>query len=253
MKGDLYNIEPYYKTDKCKLYQGNCLEVMEQLETKLIKLNFTDLPYGTTAPEWDKIIPMQPLWKEYKRVLSNDGTVALFASQPFTTQLINSNLNNFRYCWYWIKNQGTNFHHAKIMPIRKIEEICIFYKGDYHPQMLHNQPPTNSAKGCSNGRTYFGTNKRDYKGGSTDRYPTNILEFKCVDNYHRLHSAQKPVELLEYIIKTYTNEGDIVLDSCMGSGSTGVACMNINRKFIGIEKEQKYCDIAKDRINKSIN
>jgi site-specific DNA-methyltransferase (adenine-specific) len=183
-----------------------------------------------------------------RRVVKKNGSVLLFACQPFTTKLISSNENDFRYCWYWLKNQGTNFFHAKRMPIRKIEEICVFGKGKYNPQITDGHIPTNSAKGCSNGKAYHGTNKRDYEGGKTTRFPVNILEFKCVDNYSRLHSAEKPVDLCEYLIKTYTDEGDLVMDNCAGSGSTGVACINVKRNFIGIEIDLDYCQLANKRM-----
>ena len=134
------------------------------------------------------------------------------------------------------------------MPIRKIEEICIFKKGKYYPQITDGHIPTNSAKGCSNGKAYHGTNTRDYEGGKTTRFPTNILEFKCVDNYSRLHSSEKPVDLLEYLIKTYTNEGETVLDNTCGSGTTILAALKLNRKSIGIEKEKQYYDVAVRRL-----
>lgn len=229
---------------------GDCLEIMKQISDNSIDMILCDLPFGMTAPKWDKHINMALLWKQYKRILKSNGTIALFASQPFTTKLISSNEKDFRYCWYWQKNQGTNFFHAKKMPIRKIEEICIFCKGKYYPQITDGHTPTNSAKGFSNGIAYHGGNKRDYAGGDTTRYPTNILDFKCVDNYSRLHSSQKPVELCEYLIKTYTDENDIILDNCIGSGTTAIACLNTNRNFIGIDIEQEMCNIAINRIKK---
>jgi site-specific DNA-methyltransferase (adenine-specific) len=198
-----------------------------------------------TAPKWDEHIDMNELWVQYNRIIKKDGTIALFASQPFTTKLITSNEKDFRYCWYWLKNQGTNFFHAKRMPIRKVEEVCIFKKGSYYPQITDGHVPTNSAKVCSNGKAYHGENKRNYEGGNTTRFPTNIL---CVDNYSRLHSSEKPVELLEYLIRTYTNEEESVLDNCAGSGSTGVAAINTKRKFILIEKDDNYFDVSCERI-----
>lgn len=232
-----------------QLIHGDCLEKMKDIPDKSIDMILCDLPYGLTAPVWDSIIDMSALWTAYHRIIKTKGAIVLFASQPFTTKLISSNEKQFKYCWYWVKNQGTNFFHAKRMPIRKIEEICVFNSVIYFPQHTTGHIPTNSAKGCSNGKAYHGTNKRDYVGGKTERYPTNILEFKCVDNYSRLHSSEKPVALLEYLIKTYTLEGETVLDNCMGSGSTGVACINTKRNFIGIEKDDKYFEIAKNRIN----
>ena len=229
------------------LYLGDCLEIMSNIPNNSVDFVCCDLPYGMTAPKWDEHIDMVELWKHYNRIIKKDGTIALFASQPFTTKLIASNEKDFRYCWYWVKNQGTNFFHAKRMPIRKIEEICIFKKGKYNPQITDGHIPTNSAKGCSNGQAYHGTNTRNYEGGKTTRYPTNILEFNCVDNYSRLHSSEKPLDLIKYLINTYTNENDMVLDNTMGSGTTCLAAKELNRKFIGIEKEVKYYEIACQR------
>ena len=233
------------------LVNADCLEAMKYIADKSIDCIIADLPYGQfgmTAPKWDEHIDMIELWKQYNRIIKKNGTIALFASQPFTNKIISSNEKDFRYCWYWLKNQGTNFFHAKRMPIRKIEEICIFKKGKYYPQITDGHIPTNSAKGYSNGKAYHGTNTRDYEGGKTTRFPTNILEFKCVDNYSRLHSSEKPVDLLEYLIKTYTDENDLVLDNTMGSCSTGIACINTNRNFIGIEKELEHFTNSKKRV-----
>jgi len=227
---------------------GDCLEVMKTIEDNSIDFICCDLPYGLTAPKWDEHIDMVELWKQYNRIIKKDGTIALFASQPFTTKIISSNEKDFRYCWYWLKNQGTNFFHAKRMPIRKVEEICIFKKGKYYPQITDGHIPTNSAKGCSNGKAYHGTNTRDYEGGKTTRFPTNILDFKCVDNYSRLHSSEKPIDLLEYLIKTYTDETDMVLDNTFGSCTTGIACINTNRNFIGIENNKEYFNISLKRV-----
>ena len=233
-----------------ELWLGDCLELMKDIPDKSVDMILADLPYGQTAPQWDKIIDMDKLWKEYKRIRKNKSTIALFSAQPFTTKLISSNGKEYRYCWYWLKNQGTNFFHAKKMPIRRIEEIVIFGKGKYYPQITDGHIPTNSSKGSTNGKAYSGESKRDYVGGKTTRFPTNVLEFKCVDNYSRRHSSEKPVALLEYLVKTYTETLDIVLDNTMGSGSTGVACKNLGRRFIGIEKDKKYFDIAVERLGK---
>lgn len=232
-----------------KLMQGDCLIAMKEIESGSVDFICCDLPYGVTAPKWDEHVNILELWGQYNRIIAKNGTVALFASQPFTTKIIDSNEKDFRYCWYWLKNQGTNFFHAKRMPIRKVEEICIFKKGKYFPQMSTGHIPTNSAKGCSKGNAYHGTNTRDYEGGVTTRFPTNVLEFKCVGNYSRLHSAEKPVDLVEYLIRAYTEEGDVVIDNCMGSGTTGVAAKNLNRRFIGIEIDEEYFKIAQDRIS----
>lgn len=235
--------------DLDKVYLGDCLEIMKSIDDKSIDFILCDLPYGVSAPKWDVIIDMKELWVQYNRIIKNDGTIALFASQPFTTKLISSNEKDFRYCWYWMKNQATNFFHAKRMPTRKIEEICIFKKGKYYPQITDGHIPTNSAKGCSNGKAYHGENKRDYEGGKTTRFPNNVLDFKCVDNYSRLHSSEKPIELLEYLIKTYTNEQSLILDNCAGSCSTAVACLNSNRNFIMIEKDEEIFKIGIKRLD----
>ena len=237
---------------KIKLIQGDCLIKMKDIPDKSVNAIICDLPFGITAPKWDSVLDISKVWEQYNRIITDVGVIALFSAQPFTTNLIHSNINSFRYCWYWIKNQGTNFFHAKRMPIRKVEEICIFEGRTYYPQHTSGHTPTNSAKGCSNGKAYHGTNKRNYQGGSTTRYPINTLYFNCVNNYERLHSSEKPVALLEYLVKTYTLEGETVLDNCMDSGSTGVACKNLNRDFIGIEMNEDYFKIAEKRINENI-
>jgi len=231
------------------LRHGDCLEVMKELKDGSIDLILTDPPYGMTAPTWDSVVPFDCLWKEYRRILKPDGVSVVFGSQPFTTNLIASNKKEFKYCWYWLKNQGTNFFHAKRMPIRKVEEICVFGGKTYYPQISEGHPPTQAARGCSNGKTYHGTNIRDYEGGKTTRYPVNILEFPCVNNYKRIHSSEKPIGLLEYLIRTYTQESDLVLDPFAGSGSTLVACNNLNRRCIGIELDDEYYKKAQERLD----
>ena len=231
----------------CDIWNGDCLDLMPNIAAASVDLVLCDLPYGTTAPRWDARLDMTRLWAEYRRILKPRGTIALFACQPFTTKLIASNEAQFKYCWYWIKNQGTNFFHARRMPIRRVEEICIFGNGTYRPQVTTGHVPTNSATGVSAGKVYFGTNRRRAPGGKTTRYPTNVLEFPCVSNYRRKHNNEKPVALLEYIVKTYTDEGQLVLDNCAGSGSTGEACLKTGRAFILIEKEKEYFEIAVSR------
>ena len=224
---------------------------MKDLADGSIDMVMADPPYGTTACKWDSIIPLEPMWKHLKRVIKPNGAIVMTASQPFTTTLIASNMKMFKYCWYWEKNQGTNFFHCKRMPIRYIEEILVFCKTStvYNPQMTTGHIPTNSAKGSNTGEIYHGKSKVDRAGGFTTRFPKNIQKFKKPNNYHKLHPTQKPVALMEYLIKTYTNEGEMVLDFAMGSGTTGVACKKLNRQFIGIEKDLKYFEIAKQRIN----
>ena len=232
---------------------GDCLEKMKDIPDGSVDMILCDLPYGTTACKWDVVIPFEPLWTHYWRVLKPNGAVVLFGSQPFTTFLIQSQFNSFRYIWTWEKNFSTNFLHAKRMPLRKTEDITVFYKSQpvYNPQKTTGHKPTQSSTGSSNGNLYYGKNIRKSPGGNTERFPTNLLKFNADDPKLRLHPTQKPVALLEYLIKTYTNEGDTVLDNCMGSGSTGVACINTNRNFIGIEKDDKYFEIASQRISDS--
>jgi len=236
-----------------QLEHGDCLEVMQQLETNSIDMVLCDLPYGTTACRWDTPIKLNALWNQYKRVCKENAAILLFAAHPFTAHLIMSNPQMFKYERIWIKNLSTNFLHAKRQPLRKHESVLTFYSksGKYYPIKTTGHPPTQSAKGSSVGHLWTGENKRNYEGGETTRHPTTILpKFKVVDPKLRLHSTQKPVDLCEYLIKTHTLKGETVLDNCMGSGSTGIAALNLNRKFIGIEKEKEYFDMATERISK---
>ena len=231
-----------------QLYHGDCLEEMKNIPDKSIDMILCDLPYGTTQNKWDSIIPLEPLWKQYKRIIKDNGAIVLFAQTPFDKVLGASNLKMLKYEWIWEKQQGTGFLNAKKMPLKKHENILVFYKKlpIYNPQMIGNEIRTK--KRNKNGKTTDNYGKFTYDEQSTyvGRYPTSILSFDRDKN--KLHPTQKPVALLEYLIKTYTNEGEIVLDNCMGSGSTGVACKHTNRKFIGIEIDEKYFEIAKKRI-----
>ena len=323
-----------------KLYKGDCLEIMPKLPEKSVDLILCDLPYGVTDCKWDSVIPFEPLWAEYKRLLKTGGTAVLFGNQPFTSQLINSNLNDFSHIWYWKKNYATGHLLAKYQPLRNIEEICVFrcnspaknnegqhenlrnyffdelkksglkrkdidkilncqmsshyftcgqqfeipseekyktlqtetgffqrpfediraeYQGEkvessnqhtYNPQGVTDMEKPKIKVETENNRNKFypGVKPKIYKQTKTG-YPKNLLEITGVTvDKNRLHPTQKPVELLEYLIKTYSNEGDTVLDNCMGSGSTGVACKNTNRNFIGIELDEKYFNIACNRL-----
>lgn len=228
---------------------GDCLQILPTLPSNSVDMILCDLPYGeVTACEWDHGLPLDLLWKEYHRICK--GCIVLFASQPFTTTLIASNLSNFRYCWVWKKNFSTNFYHAKHMPLRNTEDICVFGRGKYYPQKSEGHIPTQSARGESTNGLYFGTNTRNSDGGETTRYPTTVLEFSVVDPKKRVHSTQKPVDLLSYLIRTYTDEGDIVLDNAMGSGSTLVACAETGRSGIGIEISPSFFDFAQQRVFK---
>jgi site-specific DNA-methyltransferase (adenine-specific) len=239
------------------LKQGDCLEIMKGIPDSSVDMILCDLPYGTTGCKWDNIIPFERLWEEYNRVAKPDTPIVLFAAQPFTTKLIHSNLKDFRYCWYWKKNNVTGGQFAKVQPMRCIEDICVFYKKKptYNPQGLIKlkKPVVRSAK-SQKSNIYEWRGLKEYSFQTHTNYPKHLLEFQGIvaSAEKQLHPTQKPVAILEYLINTYTNEGDTVLDNCMGSGSTGVACVNTSRKFYGIEKEIKYFDIAKQRIDNAV-
>ena len=232
------------------LMHGDCLELMKTIDDKSVDMILCDLPYGCTkSRNWDSVIPFKPLWEQYNRIIKDNGAVVLFGIEPFSSELRVSNLKNYRYDYVWKKNQGTGFLNANRMPIRSHEMISVFYKKlpQYNKQMRYGFKPYSKTKGTEN--NLYG-NHKVVASTSVDgeRYPISILEFPCVNQKDRMHPTQKPVALLEYLIRTYTNEYDIVLDNCMGSGSTGVACKNLNRGFIGIEKDDNYFNIAKNRI-----
>lgn len=232
-----------------ELYNGDCLEIMKDIKDKSIDMILCDLPYQITNCKWDLLIPFEPLWEQYKRIIKDNGAIVLFGSQPFTSKLILSNLKMFKYELIWDKVQGKQPFLAKIQPMKSHENILVFCKGKtlYNPQMREGKPYTDKRKG-QNVKTehYTKFERQDYENKST-RYPVSILKFNN-PNYKGMHPAAKPVPLLEYLIKTYTNEGETVLDNCIGSGSTGIACVNTNRNFIGIELDENYFNIAKKRI-----
>ena len=233
-----------------KLLQGDCLELMKDIADKSIDMILFDLPYGTTSCEWDIIIPFDKLWAQYGRIIKDNGAIVLTASQPFTTILNNSNIKFFRYEWIWIKNNSTGFVNANRMPLKKHENISVFYKTPctYNPQGILHYGKTN--KRGSIGSNWSKGKDKQYNNKYVQQftnYPTQLLEFPY-DN-EKLHPTQKPVALMEYLIKTYTNENETVLDNCMGSGTTGVACQHLNRNFIGMELNEEYFKIAEKRIN----
>ena len=249
--------------DKAQLYNGDCLEIMKHIPDKSVDMILCDLPYGITNCKWDSAIPFEPLWKQYNRIIKDNGVIALFGCEPFSSQLRMSNIKNYRHDWYWNKVQGTGFSACKKQPLRVIENILIFYKKQpsYNPQMVVREKIIDSRNWkqdkliSENSRITSSDNSRARKVYDK-KYPINYIEInrasnEC-NNTKRKHPTQKPVSLLEYLIKTYTNEGETVLDNCMGSGSTGEACLRTNRKFIGIEKDDKYFDIAYKRINEYI-
>lgn len=231
-----------------QLLHGNCLELMKDIPDKSVDMILCDLPYGTTACKWDTVIPFEPLWKQYNRIIKDRGAIVLFGSEPFSTELRHSNLKMFRYDWIWEKEQGANFMLCKYQPYKVHEIISVFSKKThlYIPQMTSGKPYI-SGNGTS-GDITGNVGKVQTKNDGT-RYPRSIQRFPTDKSKGSFHPTQKPIALLEYLIKTYTNEGDIVLDNCMGSGSTGVACVNLNRDFIGIELKQEYFNIATERIN----
>lgn len=227
---------------------------MKDIPDGSVDLILCDPPYGTTDCTWDSVLPFDRLWAEYNRLLKPDGAAVLFAAQPFTTQLIASNPKAFRYCWYWVKNQATGFTYARYQPMRKVEDVCVFYRkhGTYNPQGLQvvEKPKTRRRKKEKADHIYkMGSLMNDYTPRFKN-YPKNVLAYDCERGYH---PTQKPVALLEYLVKTYTNEGDTVLDNCMGSGSTGVAVKRVGgRRFIGIEQNRVYFDIAQQRIKEAV-
>lgn len=229
---------------------GNCLELLPELSDNSVDMLLVDLPYGTTACKWDTIIPLELLWEQYYRICKKNSAMVFTAAQPFTTTLIASNIKDFRYEWIWEKPQGTNPMNAKVMPLKSHENIVVFYreKPTYNPQMWYSTPYSGfeTKNNATIGEVYASAKSKHRDNPTGDRYPKTILKFKQERGYH---PTQKPVSLMEYLIKTYTNEGDTVLDNTMGSGTTGVACLNTNRKFIGMEYDEKYFNIAKERTN----
>jgi len=242
--------------EKNKIYHGDCIVLMDNVDNKSINMILCDLPYGNTECKWDNIINLKLLWNQYKRIIKDTGIIVLTCTEPFTSFLLEDGKDIFKYDWIWMKSNCTGFLNAKVRPMRKHENILIFSKSPitstsnktiYNPQNLvstkkikknFNTESMGERKSRENGSTYIQT---------TTNYPTTILEFAY--DKDKFHPTQKPVALFEYLIKTYTNEGDLVLDNCIGSGTTAVACKRTNRNFIGIEKEQKYVDIAIKRLS----
>ena len=234
-----------------QLLFGECLEKLAGIPDGSVNMVMADLPYGTTACQWDSTIPLEPLWKELKRVTTDNAAMVFTAQQPFTTTLAHSNLKDFRYEWIWEKPQGTNPMNAQVMPLKSHENILVFYtkKPIYHPQMTAGTPYGGFSSDTSTIGEVYGSAKsqhRDNPDGT--RYPKTVQRFKQEKG---LHPTQKPVALMEYLIQTYTNTGDTVLDPTMGSGTTGVACVKTCRTFIGIERDEKYYAIAKTRIDEA--
>ena len=234
-----------------ELWQGDCLELMNNIPDKSVDCIITDLPYGTTQCKWDTIIPFEPLWKQYNRIIKDNGAIVLFGTEPFSSHLRLSNLKNYKYDWIWDKVKGTGFLNAKRQPMRNHELISVFYKKQctYNPQKTYGHKMKKSYRSKDLQTDVYGEMKNDYTYESTERYPRSIQVFSTDTPNSSLHPTQKPAALIECLIKTYTNDGELVFDSCMGSGTTGVACINTNRRFIGIELDNNYFEIAKNRIS----
>jgi DNA modification methylase len=234
-----------------ELYQGDCLEIMKTIPDDSVDMILADLPYEITAAKFDILIPFEPLWEQYNRIAKEDAAMVFTASQPFTTSLISSNLKNFRYEWIWEKPQGTNPMVAKIQPLKAHENIVVFYRKrpKYNPQMTISTPYGGfKSKQKKLGEVYGDLDSKHRDNPEGTRYPKTVLQFKQEKG---LHPTQKPVPLMEYLIKTYTNENDVVLDNCFGSGTTGVATKKTGRGFIGIELDGEYFKLGSERINKT--
>jgi site-specific DNA-methyltransferase (adenine-specific) len=246
--------------NRFELHLGDCLELMRTLPDASVDMILCDLPYGTTACAWDSVIPFEPLWAEYRRIAKPHAAIVLHAAQPFTTALIASNMREFRYNWVWVKNTQTGIALAGKQPMRKHEDICVFYRGrgTFNAQMRETDSAImkqHAARGYGRGEN---ATKSDHNPGmelhrkpfSAVINPATVLQFDVVPNRsrERVHPTQKPIDLVEYLVRTYTNEGDVVLDNCMGSGTTGVACANTGRRFIGMEMDAGYFAIAQQRI-----
>jgi site-specific DNA-methyltransferase (adenine-specific) len=236
-----------------QIYHGDCMELLPLVPDASVDMVLCDLPYGTTHNKWDSVLPLDRLWVQYKRVVKPDGAIVLFAFQPFTSKLITSNLEDFRYTWVWNKKLSTNFLQAKYQPMRIHEEIVVFSKAthNYYPVMTPRDQPRINKGTKARLSSNFNSFDPEYVSVLPARYPVSILEFSNADKRARLHPTQKPVALCEYLIKTYTNPSEIVLDNCLGSGTTAIACINTGRQYIGIEKEEQYFNAALERIKQA--
>jgi site-specific DNA-methyltransferase (adenine-specific) len=239
---------------KIELIQGDCLEKMKGIPDGSIDMILCDLPYGTTACKWDIIIPFEHLWEKYKRIIKDNGAIVLTASQPFTSALVMSNIKMFKYSWVWKKSRKTGFQMARLRPMKEHEDVLVFYQKQptYNQSLIKLNKPIKSWRKNGKGGNLLNEVKTDVnRVQEWTGFNTDILEISSEHNANA-HPTQKPVALFEYLIKTYTNEGDLVLDNCMGSGTTGVACKNTGRNFIGIELDQTYFNIAEKRINENL-
>lgn len=235
------------------LYEGDCLQIMQSIPDGSVDCIIADLPYGSTRCKWDSVIPFNMLWAQYQRITKKNAAIVLFGSEPFSSHMRMSNEKNYKYDWIWDKHSTTGFLNAKKRPLRRHETISVFSFGTpvYYPQMETRGKPRQKRsynKKQGNGDMVYGKFE-NISSVNNIYYPTDILSFSNAQQKDKVHPTQKPVPLLEYLVRTYTNEGETVLDNCMGSGSTGVACLNTGRRFIGIEKDPHYFQIAKERID----
>ena len=241
--------------EQYKLYNGDCLEVMKDIKDKSIDSIICDLPYGTTACKWDIIIPFDKLWEQYNRIIKDNGAIILTATQPFTSKLVLSNIKGFKHEWIWQKEQGVGFQIVKYKPLQEHESVLVFTANgervNYYPIKEKIEKVKKIKRNGNNGNSETSPLKYSDNRVSiyTEKYPTSIKKFKRDKG---LHPTQKPVALLEYLIKTYTKENEVILDNCMGSGSTGIACVNTNRKFIVIDLDVNYYNISKQRIDEYV-
>lgn len=233
-----------------EIIHGDCLEVMRGMADASVDAIICDLPYGTTACRWDSVIPFVPLWEQYKRIAKPNAAIALTASQPFTSSLVMSNPGAFRYELIWDKGRGFEPQLAKVRPQKAHESVCVFYegRGTFNPQMVERDAPVVKSGNYSNSGLGILSGSGRITKTYTHRYPTSVLRFSNSNQAAKEHPTQKPVALMEYLVRTYTNAGDVVLDNACGSGTTGVACVNTARRFIGIEREATYVEIARRRI-----
>lgn len=236
------------------IYKIDCLDGMKMIDDASVDMILCDLPYGVTARnKWDVIIPFDKMWEQYKRIRKEDGVIVLTAIQPFASMVVMSNLKLFKYEWIWEKTQGTGFLNAKKQPLRNHEQVLVFYKSQptYNPQMWQSTPYTAKRLDKSYSTNYGKQTRVDTINMDGKRYPLTVQKFKYDSN--KVHPTQKPIALFEYIIKTYTNEGDLVIDNCIGSGTTAIACMRTGRNFIGMDLSEEYCQIARKRIEDETN
>ena len=239
-------------TNEYSLLFGDCLERMKEIPDGSVDAIICDPPYGTTACKWDTVIPFDLMWEQLKRIIKPNGAIVMTASQPFTTTLIASNIKDFKYAWVWDKVKPSTGLHAKVMPLKSTEDIVVFGIGkiNYFPQMVQKKLRVEE-KNDSNGETFGGARVKRFHDNKGLGYPKNLLTLSNADQTGRVHPTQKPVALLEYLIKTYTQENETVLDFTFGSCSTGVACLNTNRKFLGVEMDEGYFNIGVNRMQES--